>query len=100
MTGKTRKQTFPVAVLAALAIGFTSVTAIGTPTPARADWLGGSLIGGSAGAIIGGIIGGRGGAAAGAMIGGTVGAIEGDRRARSRYRGKRNRRYRRYRPTV
>ena len=97
MTSQTMKRKFPIAVLAALAIGFTSVTAIGTPTQAKADWLGGSLIGGSAGAIIGGIVGGRGGAAAGAMIGGTVGAIEGDRRARARYRGKRNRRYRRYR---
>jgi len=89
MTGKTKNMRFPAAALTALAIGFTSMTAIGTPTPAKADWLGGSLIGGSAGAIIGGIIGGRGGAAAGAMIGGTVGAVEGDRRAKARYRGKR-----------
>ena len=95
MTGKTMKRKFPIAVLAALAIGFTSVTAIGTPTEARADWLGGSLIGGSAGAIIGGIIGGRGGAAAGALIGGSVGAIEGDRRARARYYRGKQRRYRR-----
>ena len=99
MTGKTTLRKYPVAVLTALAIGLTSAATIGTPTPARADWLGGSLIGGSAGAIIGGIIGGRGGAAAGAMIGGTVGAYEGDRRARARYRyGYRNRHYYRRAP--
>ena len=94
MSGRTKCMRFPVAAVTALTIAGASMAAIGTPTPAKADWLKGSLIGGSAGAIIGGIIGGRGGAAAGAMIGGTVGAVEGDRRAKARYRGKKRRKYR------
>lgn len=97
MIRKPARNRFPVALTAALAISFTSVAAISTPTPARADWVRGSLIGGTAGAVIGGIIGGRGGVAAGAIIGGTVGAIEGDRRARAKYRYKRYKKYRRYR---
>jgi hypothetical protein len=54
------------------------------PGPAQSDWLGGSLVGGTSGAIIGGLIGGGDGLVAGALIGGTIGAFEGDRRARNK----------------
>lgn len=73
---------------ASFSIALAAVVVIATfpSRPAHADWLGGALVGGGAGAIVGGIVGGRGGVAAGALIGGTVGAIEGDRREQERRR--------------